>query len=345
MSEPNSFDRFARQWLPLLEAEMRSQLAHPDAVVAQHYQMMHYHMGWVDESFRPGAFGTGKRIRPLLCLLACAAVGGDPALALPAASAVEILHNFSLIHDDIEDGDETRRHRPTVWKVWGVPQAINAGDGMFALAFAALLSSRGWGVAEGALVAALTRFAACCAALTEGQHLDLRFEQEESVSVADYLRMIEGKTASLVAASLSIGALLGGASRECDNALYRFGLHIGLAFQIRDDILGIWGDPAVTGKAAGNDILRRKKSLPLLYALEEPTVSQQLMRRLGEPLAESDLPGLLNLLAAANAQAFAEDAVRTHHQQGLTALQEALGAAALCSPLGVLADDLLLRQA
>ena len=345
MSEPDGFDRFARKWLPLLEAEMRSVLAARDAVVAQHYQMMHYHMGWVDESFQRGAFDTGKRIRPLLCLMACEAVGGDPATALPAAAAVEILHNFSLIHDDIEDGDETRRHRPTVWKQWGLPQAINAGDGMFALAFAALLNSSGWGVADRALLAALTRFAACCAALTEGQHLDLRFEQQQSVSVADYLRMIEGKTASLLAASLSIGALLGGASRECDNALYRFGLHIGLAFQIRDDILGIWGDPALTGKAAGNDILRRKKSLPLLYALEEQTVGQILTDRMGKPMNESDLPGVLDLLAAANARSFAEEQVRTHHQQGLMALKEALGPSALTSPLRLLADDLLRRQA
>ena len=345
MSEPNSFDRFAQRWLPLLEAEMRSVLTGRDAAPAQHYQMMHYHMGWLDEAFQPGSFETGKRIRPMLCLLACEAVGGDPATALPAAAAVEILHNFSLIHDDIEDGDKTRRHRPTVWKRWGVPQAINAGDGMFALAFTSLLNSSGWGVADRAVLAALTRFAACCAALTEGQHLDLRFEQQQSVAVADYLRMIEGKTASLVAASLSIGALLGGATRECDNALYRFGLHIGLAFQIRDDILGIWGDPALTGKAAGNDILRRKKSLPLLYALEDQGVGQTLTERMGKSMHKNDLPEILALLAAANARSFAEEEVRTHHQQGLAALQEALGPSALDSPLRLLADDLLGRKA
>ena len=344
MSEPNGFDRFTRHWLPLLEAEMRSVLTGRDAAPTQHYQMMHYHMGWLDESFQPGSYETGKRIRPMLCLLACQAVGGDPATALPAAAAVEILHNFSLIHDDIEDGDETRRHRPTLWKQWGVPQAVNAGDGMFALAFAALLNSSGWGVPDRALLAALTRFTACCAALTEGQHLDLRFEQQQSVSVADYLRMIEGKTASLVAASLSIGALLGGASRECDNALYRFGLHIGLAFQIQDDILGIWGDPALTGKAAGSDILRRKKSLPLLYALEESTIGQALRQRLDKSLGEDDLPGVLDLLAAANVRSFAEEEVRSHHQQGLDALTEALSPSALTSPLGLLAAGLLGRK-
>lgn len=345
MSDRNGFDRFARLWIPRLEEEMRAILAAPEAVVAVHYQMLHYHMGWVDEAFQPGDFGSGKRIRPLLCLMACEAVGSDPQLALSAAAAVEILHNFSLIHDDIEDGDETRRHRPTVWKQWGMPQAINAGDGMFALAYAGLLRSSRQGVADGTVLAALNRFTACCLALTEGQHLDMSFEQRERVSVADYLRMIEGKTASLVAASLSLGALLGGAPGPVDDALYRFGRHIGLAFQIRDDILGIWGDPALTGKAAGNDLLRRKKSLPILYALEDAGVGDALARRMGQPMNAEILPELLDLLAEAGAREFAEAQVHAHHQQGVAALGQALGGDALTSPLGALAEELLSRQA
>lgn len=340
----NSFDHFAQQWLPALEAEMRTILTGRDMAVAQHYQMMHYHMGWADESLRPGLFHTGKRIRPLLCLMACEAVGGNPATALPAAAAVEILHNFSLIHDDIEDGDRTRRHRPTLWTLWGVPQAINAGDGMFALSFAALLGSQARGVADAALLAALTHFTNCCAALTEGQHLDMHFETRAQVSVAEYLRMIEGKTASLVATSLAMGALVSGANSQIGDALYRFGRHIGLAFQIRDDILGIWGDPTVTGKAAGNDILRRKKSLPLLYALEEERVGPALAERMSQPMEERDLPELLGLLAAADAHSFAEEEVGKHHRQGLAALGDALGNRALSSPLGALADQLLQRQ-
>jgi len=345
MSESNGFDRFVHKWLPRLEAEMRLVLAGRDAAVAQHYQMMHYHMGWVDAAFQPGVFDSGKRIRPMLCLLACEAVGGDPAQALPAAAAVEILHNFSLIHDDIEDGDQTRRHRPTVWTQWGLPQAINAGDGMFALAFAALLGSSRRGVVDGTVIAALSRFTACCAALTEGQHLDISFETRETVSVADYLRMIEGKTASLVATSLSLGALLGGAEAQTDDALYRFGRHIGLAFQVQDDILGIWGDPSLTGKAAGNDILRHKKSLPLLYALEDATVGRRLMQCMERPMDEADLPEVFALLAQARARDFAEDQVHEQHRRGLAALEEALGPQAFTSPLGILADDLLRRQA
>lgn len=118
---------FLGEWLPKIEFEIRDVLGNSEAEVAKHYGMMHYHMGWVDENLRPVHLLAGKRLRPIFLILACAEVGGDPLRAIPAAAAVELLHNFSLIHDDIEDGDEARRHRPTVWKVWGVPQAINAG--------------------------------------------------------------------------------------------------------------------------------------------------------------------------------------------------------------------------
>ena len=130
--------QFMQHWLPPLEAEMRVVLAGGEEATAAHYGMMQYHMGWVDADFAPSVLNAGKRLRPILCLLACAEVGGQASSALPAAAAIEILHNFSLVHDDIEDGDEARRHRPTVWKLWGVPLAINVGDGMFALAFAAM---------------------------------------------------------------------------------------------------------------------------------------------------------------------------------------------------------------
>ncbi|MGL4651851.1 MAG: polyprenyl synthetase family protein, partial [Caldilineaceae bacterium] len=247
-----ALSRFVGEWLPQVETEMRSVLDNNDPAVDRHYGMLHYHMGWLNEALLPEISPSGKRLRPMLCLLACAEVGGEVARAIPAAAALELLHNFSLIHDDIEDGDEMRRHRATVWKIWGVPQAINAGDGMFALAFAAIQRLNDRGVAPETTLAALRIFTQTCVDLTEGQHLDIGFERRDLVEVEEYLRMIQGKTAALIAGSVAIGAAVGGAESEQDAALWRFGHNIGLAFQIQDDILGIWGDPEVTGKAAAN---------------------------------------------------------------------------------------------
>ena len=335
---------FIGYWLPRLEGELREQLHNDEAAVAPHYGMMHYHMGWVDEQFRPQTSPTGKRLRPMLCLLACAETGGDPVQALPAAVAIEVLHNFSLIHDDIEDGDETRRHRPTVWKVWGEPQAINAGDGMFALAFAAMQRLTRRGVTPEITLLALNLFTETCLSLTEGQHLDMRFEQRADVTVDEYMRMIQGKTAVLVGASVAIGALIGGATATQQRALAQFGQSIGLAFQIQDDILGIWGSPEETGKAAGNDILRRKKSLPLLHALNHDRVGEQFETLLEGPLGAEQLPQALALLDQAGTRQFAEEAVRVQHDVGVTALYEALGDAAGDSALLALAESLLQRR-
>lgn len=330
-------------WLPRIEAEMRAVLDRGDKPAAAHYGMMRYHLGWADENLQEKLFPSGKRLRPILCLLACAEVGGDPDTALPAAAGIELLHNFSLIHDDVEDGDEMRRHRPTVWRVWGVPQAINVGDGMFALAYAAFLRLRTRGVKPRVTLAALDRFTETCAALTEGQHLDIGFEQRDRVSVDEYLRMIQGKTAALIGACTAIGAILGGASAAQQDDLRQFGHAVGLAFQIRDDILGIWGDPQVTGKAAGNDILRRKKSLPLLHALNDQTVGEVFQHLFATPTDEAQLPQAMRLLDQTGARDFAEAQMQTQHAAAQSALTRALGPRALESPLWAMADGLLHR--
>lgn len=334
---------FIGLWLPRIEDEMHAVLAGGDDPVRPHYGMMRYHLGWADAQFQPQHFPSGKRLRPIFCLLTCAEVGGDPAQALPAAAALELLHNFSLIHDDVEDGDETRRHRPTVWRVWGVPQAVNVGDGMFALAFAALQRLTGRGVKAKVVLAALERFTQTCVALTEGQHLDMSFEQRSQVRVDEYLRMIQGKTAALVGACTSIGALLGGASVPQQTDLLQFGQAVGLAFQIQDDILGIWGDPALTGKAAGNDILRRKKSLPLLHALGHEQVGGRLQDIFAAPLTPQRLSQVLALLEEAETRRFAESQMQMQHEMAQNALTAALGPRAAESPLWALADGLLHR--
>lgn len=341
----NGFSSFSDKWLPEVEDEMQAVLANDNALVAQHYRMMYYHLGWMDESFQPGRFPVGKRIRPLLCLLACDAVGGHLDQALPAAAGVELLHNFSLIHDDLEDGDETRRHRATVWKLWGPEQAINTGDGMFALSYAAVLRLSDRGVPAETVLAVLKQFTQTCIELTEGQHLDMSFEKRRRVTVEEYMHMIEGKTASLIAASLAMGARIGGADARQVDALYRFGRAIGLTFQIRDDILGIWGDPDVTGKPAGNDILRQKKSLPIIYTLNHPFVSPIFQSLWTRDITPKQLPQIMALLDTAGAREYAEKKLLEVHKSGVEALEEALGLQAHSSTLMSLADGLLQRQA
>jgi len=339
--------------VPPIAEEVRAVLVTRRALLAYDYEMLHYHRGWADGSLRPITLAAGKRIRPLLCLMSCAAVGGDPTSALPAAAAVEILHNFSLVHDDIQDGDETRRHRPTLWALWGVPQAINVGDGMFALAYASLVRAKvsssidllpdpagnnSW------TLKTFERFTEICIRLTEGQHLDLSFEEREDVTAAEYLRMIEGKTAALIAGSLALGAQFGGAGHRKSECLYQFGHNIGMAFQIQDDILGIWGDPEVTGKPAGNDILRRKKSLPLLYGLEHPTHGDGIRSLWRRGIREDELPDAIALLDRTAARNWSEEQVRRYHSKGRQALQEGMDDESDSSLLLGLAGRLLQRQ-
>jgi len=254
-------------YLPALEAEMRAVLRADTDDADPFYGMMHYHMGWADENLSPTGGNSGKRIRPLLCLLCCAAAGGNWPQALPAAAAIEIVHNFSLVHDDIEDDSATRRGRPTLWTLWGQPQAINTGDAMFALAHLALgrLSERG--VAPEIVVRALRRFDETCVELTRGQYVDMNFETRDGVEVAEYVAMITGKTSVLVSLAAELGALIAGTDETRIRHFADFGLNLGLAFQVQDDILGIWGDESVTGKSAATDITTRKKTLPVLYAL------------------------------------------------------------------------------
>ncbi|TAK24720.1 MAG: polyprenyl synthetase family protein [Chloroflexota bacterium] len=253
-------DRFG----PALDIELRALVPS----VAEHplYTLLAYHLGWVDTDGRAARLAPGKRIRPLLLLVSCEAAGGDPDAAMPAAAAVELLHNFSLIHDDIQDRSEERRHRPTVWKVWGIAQAINAGDGMHAIAARGVLHCAERGAKAESVLAAAASLHECCLRLVEGQYSDLAFESRDAVSVEEYLRMIDGKTAALIAACVEIGALLAG---RRDASLWRaYGRDLGRAFQIADDVLGVWGDNGRTGKPRADDVFKGKRSMPFLLGLE-----------------------------------------------------------------------------
>jgi geranylgeranyl diphosphate synthase type I len=254
-------------------------------------------------------------LRPLLCLLCCEALGGNYRRALPAAAALELLHNFTLVHDDIEDASPSRHGRATVWRVWGEAQAINVGDGLYALAHLALPRLVEVSVSAEVALEAARLLDEACLRVCEGQHLDLAFEERLDVRCDEYLEMVAGKTVALLAAAAAIGALLGEASAQVVTAFREFGRELGFAFQIRDDILGIWGESAETGKPAGEDILARKKSFPIVYAFEQavgPDRETLLATYAKSSLGPEDLAMVGSILERTEALASSEEAARHH---------------------------------
>ena len=250
-----------------------------------------YHLGWCDEHGRPVAGDCGKSVRSRLTMLAAHAAGGDDRCAVPGAVAVELVHNFSLVHDDLMDRDATRRHRPTVWAVWGDAVAVLAGDAMLSLAHEVLLDSGSPRAVDAArLIGRATQD------LIRGQAADVDFEHRDDVTLAECLEMAGGKTAALLAASAAIGAVLADAPAATVAALRSYGDDIGIAFQLVDDLLGIWGEPAITGKPVFSDLRSRKKSLPVTWSLES---GRPAGRALAQWFAQSNDPTENELRAAA----------------------------------------------
>ena len=279
---------------------------------------MAYHLGLQSDS--ASAKSAGKRIRPLLVLLTAQAAGGEWQNALPAAVAVELIHNFSLIHDDIEDNSPLRRGRPTIWKKWGIPLAINTGDAMFTLAHLAILDLRKTTKAHITLEA-VRILQETCLHLTQGQHLDISYEDEQVLSIDAYWPMIRGKTAALISASTEIGALLGNVDLETRDAYRCFGRDLGLAFQALDDILGIWGDTDKIGKSVASDLLAGKKSLPVLYGLEKD--GEFTRRWLSGPVSPEEVNHLANLLEYEGAKDYTQKEAMRLTDAALSALQRA----------------------
>jgi geranylgeranyl diphosphate synthase type I len=235
------------------------------------YDMVRYHLGWIGTDGRPTEGASGKGLRSTLCLLACEAAGGPTERALPAAAALELVHNFSLVHDDIQDDSPTRRHRPTVWARWGKPQAINAGDALFALARLSLLRLQETGVPATQVVDLSRLLDETCLRLCEGQYEDMAFELRAEVSVAGYIAMIASKTAALMATACRLGAAVATPGASAVDHFAAAGYNLGLAFQVRDDVLGVWGASDATGKPVAEDILSRKKAFPAVHALNHAT--------------------------------------------------------------------------
>jgi geranylgeranyl diphosphate synthase type I len=324
------------EYLVAVEEDLQRAIADLDIPqYAEMHEMISYHMGWID---KPQT--RGKRVRPLLTLLSCASTESSWQNALPAASAIELLHNFSLIHDDIEDRSEMRRGRPTLWTKWGIEQAINTGDALFTLAHLSMFRVRK-NLDSPALVLDLLReFDQACLSLTQGQYLDIAFETRKDVTSSDYMTMIEGKTAALLAASTAIGAQIGEAATNQVEDYRRFGKHLGLAFQILDDILGIWGEPAQTGKSQKDDIRSRKKTLPILYAMESSKPLSDLWHRSDKDVTADIIDAIERTDARKYAYALAED----HTQLAISALESASPRGAAGDALKNLAHKLLFRE-
>lgn len=241
------------------------------------YDVMRYHLGISNASFERERSDPGKRLRSKFCLLCCEVADADPWKAVPAAASIELLHNFTLIHDDIQDRSPLRRHRPTVWSVWDVPQAINAGDGMFAAAHVALNRSTERGVSAEVTLDLSTELHFTTLRIVEGQVLDLGFERRDNVTAGEYLEMIKGKTSAIIEFACWAGGRIGDVPQDRLPAFREFGTAIGMGFQMRDDYLGAWGAEQVTGKPFADDIRRRKQALPAILLRERAGSSQRRM--------------------------------------------------------------------
>jgi len=327
-------------FLSQIELELQRQISRLDTPHTKPFQeMLTYHMGWTGEGAGPEA--TGKRIRPLLVLLCAAACGADWRSALPGAAAVELVHNFSLVHDDIQDNSDRRRNRPTTWVKWGVPMAINVGDALFVISNQAIIELKENYPAD-IVVKAAEILHNTCLELTRGQYLDMSYEDRTDLGVDDYWPMVAGKTAALLSACCYIGALLGGADDSRQEAYRSFGHYLGLAFQVQDDILGIWGDEALTGKSAASDLIEGKKSLPVLAGLGANGKFAARWRQ--GPIRSAEVRELTRILTSEGAYEKASDGARQMTDLALMSLREADPQGEAGEALFELADRLLKRN-
>ncbi len=295
--------------------------------LAPFYGIMAYHLGWVDRDLQPEPARPGKSLRPALCLLLAEALGADPAECAHFAAGIELLHNFSLVHDDIQDRSPTRRGRPAVWTLWGEAQAITVGDGMFSLAHQAWLHAPLAERDPARLLDIARALEATITALCEGQYLDIDGEGSLALTTDAYLTMIGRKTAALMGTSAWVGCRCAAADPALLAAARAFGTELGLAFQIRDDLLGIWGDEVTTGKSASSDISSRKMTLPVVLALEHGSAEQRAAlaaRYASAPEDPDDDAATRAILSEAGAYRRTADQEEEHWRAALRAL-EALG--------------------
>lgn len=261
----------------------------------------------------------GKRVRPQLAMIACGIFGGNEQEVAPAAMALEVFHNFTLLHDDVMDKAEVRRGRPTVHIQWNENTAILSGDQMMIEAYKLLAE-----VPADKLHKVLRLFNKMATEICEGQQYDVDFESQEHVTIEEYLKMIRLKTSVLLATALQIGSYLAGANEAQQEALYQFGINVGLAFQIQDDILDVWGDPKTFGKAVGGDISCNKKTYVYLTAqkLADDELAEELHQWYGSVLDDNTekIAAVKGIFEQLNVRAACEAVVEDYTQKALLIL-------------------------
>ena len=328
----------------LAEAERAAPPLQPAALSI--YDVMRYHLGFADASFQPVRSDSGKRMRPLLCVLSCNAAGGRADDAMPVAAGIELLHNFTLLHDDIQDHSPLRRHRPTVWSLWGVAQAINAGDAMFAISHLAVLRASNAGAPAERVLPLTEALHQTTLRIVEGQVLDLGFESRSDVTADEYMVMIGGKSAEICRCACWAGATIAGATAEQSRLAGDAGFALGIGFQLRDDILGIWGATSQTGKARADDIRRRKKSLPVLLLREcaSPDELEEIDALYAQDeISHAGIERIVTMLAKHDIEAAVQDRVQGWHDQALELLRGSLPDNDARRKLEVLVDALVAR--
>ena len=326
--------------LPEIEKELQKQVeCLNEERTRPFYEMLAYHMGWTGEG--AGKDATGKRIRPLMVLLSTASCNAEWKSALPAAAAVELVHNFSLVHDDVQDNSDKRRGRPTIWAKWGVPMAINVGDALFILSNQAMLDLKQSYPSE-TVMRATSILHDTCLNLTRGQFLDMSYEKRTDLMIEDYFPMISGKTSALLAACAHIGSLLGGADEATQKSYRQFGHHLGMAFQVEDDILGVWGDESLTGKSAASDLVEGKNSLPILYGIDKQGAFSSRWKQ--GPITAGEVKEVAKQLEAEGARQYAERIAAQETQRALEFLEAANPRGAAGEAILELANILLGRK-
>ena len=312
------------------------------------YKLLRYSMGWEDvDGCLTDSSSEGKAIRPALCLMVSDGLSGTIDRALPAAVSIELIHNFSLIHDDIQDRDVTRRHRPTVWALWGIPKAIIAGNMMRSVSDFSLWSMIANGVACDVAVNVSSSLTDAYLEMINGQYLDIAYEGRLDVSIDEYLNMISKKTGALMSCSVGLGAMLGSPELDDRNSFIECGRALGMVFQIRDDMLGIWGDEGTTGKSVGMDIKRKKNTLPIVFSLSNSSVDDRdVLREIysDTKCGDKEVSVVLEIMERAKAKEFTWDLANKYGSMAIDALNKVDVSQSVLDDVEEVVNFLLVRE-